>query len=156
MRRLVLAVLSLAFLAACQPATMELTEDQKSFAVEQAKAVLASHEELVRSGNLDGIVENMSEDIVALTPEAPLVVGREATRQLYVGMLGMGVWDMTHHYDGADVAGDLVILYGVARGSLTPEGGVASEFANNFILTLRKETDGNYRVWRAAFAPNGE
>jgi len=156
MRRLVFAVLSLLFLAACQPATTELTEEQKADAVEHAKAVLASHEALVRSGDLDGILENMSEDIVALAPDAPLVVGIEDTRQLYVGILGMGEWDMTHHYDGADVVGDLVILYGVAHGSLTPEGGIASEFANNFILTLRKETDSNYRVWRAAFAPNGE
>ena len=156
MRRLTFAVLPLTFLAACQPAATELTEEQMSAAVEQAKAVLASHEALVRSADLDGILQNMSEDVVALAPDAPLVVGREATRQLYVGMLGMGVWDMTHHYDGADVVGDLVILYGVARGSLTPEGGVAAEFANNFILTLRKETDGNYRVWRAAFAPSGE
>jgi ketosteroid isomerase-like protein len=132
-----------------------LTEEQKSVAVEQAKAVLASHETLVISGNLDGILENMAEDIVVLAPDAPLVVGREATRQLYVGILGMGAWDATHHYDGAEVVGDLVILHGVARGTLSSEGGVAAEIANNFILTLRKETDGNYRVWRAAFAPSG-
>jgi ketosteroid isomerase-like protein len=133
-----------------------LTEEQKSVAVEQAKAVLESHDALVRSGNLDGILENMAEDMVTLAPDTPLIVGREATRQLYVGILGMGVWDGTHHYDGAEVVGDLVILHGVARGSLTPKGGVASEIANNFILTLRKETDGKYRVWRAAFAPSGE
>ena len=156
MCRFVLAALALTILAACQPATMELTEEQESVAVDQAKAVLASHEALVRSEDLDGIIQNMAEDIVVLAPDAPLVVGREATRQMYVGMLGMGAVDMIHHYHGAEVVGDLVVLHGVARGSLTPEGGVASEFANNFILTLRKETDGNYRVWRAAFAPNGE
>jgi ketosteroid isomerase-like protein len=155
-RLLLFSIPMMTILTACQPTATELTEEQKSAAVEQAKVVLASHEELVRSGDLDGIIQNMAEDIVVLAPDAPLVVGREATRQMYVGMLGMGAVDMIHHYDGAEVVGDLVVLHGVARGTLTPEGGVASEFANNFMLTLRKETDGDYRVWRAAFAPGGE
>ena len=131
-------------------------EQRSETAVEQAKAIVASHEEFVRTGNLDAIIENMANDVVALAPDAPLVVGRDATRQLYDGMLSMGVWDFTHDYDGSAVVGDLVVLHGVGRGSLTPEGGVPSAFANNFILTLKKEADGRYRFWRAAFAPSGE
>jgi len=155
-RRFVLPAFALTVLAACQPAATELTEEQKAVALEQAKAVVASHEEFVRTGDLDAIIGNMADDVVALAPDAPLGVGRDAMRQLYEGMLSMGVWDFTHDYDGSAVVGDLVVLHGVARGSLTPEGGVRSEFANNFILTLRKEVDGRYRFWRAAFAPNGE
>jgi ketosteroid isomerase-like protein len=124
--------------------------------VEQAKAVVASHEEFARTGNLDGIIENMAEDVVALAPDAPLVVGKEAMRQFYTALLSMGVWDFGHDYGRAEVVGDLVLLHGVARGSLSPEGEAPNEFANNFILTLRKQVDGKYRFWRVAFAPSGE
>jgi hypothetical protein len=41
MRRLTLAVLSLAFLAACQPATTELTEEQKAEIVAEVNALKA-------------------------------------------------------------------------------------------------------------------
>ena len=131
-------------------------EQKSETAAEQAKAVVASHEEFVRTANLDAIIGNMADDVVALAPDAPLVVGRDATRLLYEGMLSMGEWDFTHDYNGCEVLGDLVVFHGVGRGTLTPGGGVPSAFANNFILTMKKEADGKYRFWRAAFAPSGE
>ena len=43
MRRLLLAVLSLAFLAACQPATTELTEEQKAAIAAEVNAIHAEN-----------------------------------------------------------------------------------------------------------------
>ena len=124
--------------------------------IEAAKAVVAAHEDLVRAGDLDGIVENAADDVVVLAPDTPLVEGKASFRELYVSLLGMGAWDFGHEYHGAEVVEDTVILHGVARGTLTPSGEDPSSFANNFLLIFKKLADGKYRLWRVAFAPSGE
>jgi hypothetical protein len=54
MRRLVFVVLSLAFLAACQPATTELTEEQKAAIVDEIAGLYAEAAEAIRAQDVDG------------------------------------------------------------------------------------------------------
>jgi len=121
--------------------------------IQAAKAVVAAHEAAVRDRNLPAIIANAADDVVALIPNTPLVVGKEALRAVYEQLLAMGNWDLRHDYASAIIAGDLVILDGIARGTLAPPGGHANTFANNFMLTFKRQTDGRYRFWRVAFAP---
>ena len=123
-------------------------------AVAGAKDVIRSHEQFAKAGDLDGVLSNVADDIVLLTPGAPLVQGTAAFRDMYRALFEMGQWDFTHHYDGAAVAGDVIVLHGVARGTLTPAGGQPSAFANNFMLILKPGPDGRFKVWRGAFAPS--
>lgn len=125
-------------------------------AIEEAKTVIRAHEEFSSAGDLDGILSNMDEDVVFLVPDSPLVEGREAVRSLYESLFAMGSWEFGHDYSAATEVGDLVLLHGIARGSLTPEGQEAAPFANNFMITMRRAADGRYRTWRVAFAPGGE
>ena len=125
-------------------------------AVQEAKALVAEHEALVRAADLDGIVANVAEDAVLLAPDTPLVEGKAAFREFYAGLLGMGASDFGHDYHGAEVVADTVVLYGVARGTLTPPEGDPEPFANNFLLMVKKQADGKYRFWRGGFAASGE
>jgi len=125
-------------------------------AINQAKAVIRSHEECVAASDLEGVMGNMAEDVVMLAPGSPLIQGRDSVRAFYEGLLSMGHSEFTHDYDGAEEVGDLVILHGVARGSLTPREGTPDHFANNFILTLKRDETGRYLAWRGAFAPGAE
>lgn len=120
--------------------------------IDEARAVVTSHEEYSRSGDLDGVVSNAAEDIVMFAPDTPLIQGKDAFRSFYESLLGMGRWDFRHEYHGGEVSGDTVFLHGVARGTITPPAGDAAPFANNFFLVL-KRVDGKFKVWRAAFAP---
>ena len=124
-------------------------------AVDEAKAVIASHEQFTKAGDLDGIMTNVADDIVMFAPDAPLVQGSDAFREFYTGLLGLGQWDFRHDYEGAEVIGDTVLLHGIARGTLTPNDGDTTPLANNFLLVLRRQADGKLRVWRGAFAPSG-
>ena len=124
-------------------------------AVDEAKAVMASHEQFAKAGDLDGIMTNVADDIVMLTPDAPLVQGSDAFRKFYAGLLGLGRWDFGHDYEGAAVVSDTVLLHGIARGTLTLNDGDTTPLANNFLLVLRRQADGKLRVWRGAFAPSG-
>ena len=53
MRRLALTVLSLAFLAACQPATTELTEEQKAEIAAEVNAINAGFWDAWRATDFD-------------------------------------------------------------------------------------------------------
>ena len=124
--------------------------------IDQAKAVVRSHEGLVADGHLEGILSNMDADVVILAPESPLVGGLEAVRGLYAGLLAMGSWDFGHDYVAASEGGDFVFLHGVARGSMTSPEGEATAMSNNFMITMRRDAEGRFRFWRVAFAPSGE
>lgn len=123
-------------------------------AVKDAKDVVASHERVAAAADLEGVMRNVSEDVVVLVPGTPLVKGKQAFREFYKNMLSTGRWAFGHDYEGAEAVGDSVVLHGVARGTLTPSGGPASKFANNFVLVLKKQADGKFRFWRIAFAPS--
>ena len=124
--------------------------------VEQAKAVVRDHEALVADGDVEGILKNMDTDVAFLAPDAPLIEGLEAVRGLYESLFSMGSWEFGHDYSSESETEDLVFLHGVARGTMTPHGQEATTLSNNFMITMRRDSEGRYRIWRAAFAPSGE
>jgi ketosteroid isomerase-like protein len=120
--------------------------------VEQAKTVIANHEDNCRRCDLEAVLINVSDDVVVLASEAPLIEGRAAFENFYRDLLDMGCWDFLHHYSGTDVVGGAVILRGVSRGTFTSKHGDSEPIDNNFLLTLRQE-NGVFKIWRGAFAP---
>lgn len=122
--------------------------------VDEAKLVVQSHERYARSGDLDAIMSNAAEDIVVLAPNMPLIQGKAAFREFYASLLKAGSFDFGHDYSGAALVADTVLLHGVARGTFTPTGAQPNQFANNFILVLRKQPGGKYQFWRIAFGPS--
>jgi ketosteroid isomerase-like protein len=122
--------------------------------IEEVKTAIRAHEAAVEAADLEAILRGGTEDAVVLIPNAPLFVGKEAVRALYVQQCAMGKWTNLHHeYHGASAAGDIAVLHGVATGTLTPPGAPPISFANNFILTYKRGADGHWLVWRVAFAP---
>jgi ketosteroid isomerase-like protein len=98
-------------------------------------------------------MSNFGDDVVIMMPDTPLIIGRASARALYASLLKAGSFDFTHDYKGAEASGEAVFLHGVARGTFTPAGGIAAPFANNFLLVLKKQTDGKYRFARIAVSP---
>jgi ketosteroid isomerase-like protein len=123
--------------------------------IEEAKAVVRSHEEYAAAGDVDGVVSNMAEDVVLLAPDVPLMEGKEGVRAAYEMFFSMGDLKFSHNYSGAEEIGGMVILHGIARGSMTPREGEPVPLANNFILTLKRDESGAFRFWRGAFAGSG-
>jgi ketosteroid isomerase-like protein len=70
--------------------------------VEAAKAVIASHEQLCRDGDLAGVLTNIADDVVLVVPNTPLVAGKAAFEQVYSNLFSMGRWDFEHDYSGAE------------------------------------------------------
>ena len=121
--------------------------------VEAVNAVIRAHEAAVRAADVEAVLRNGAEDAVVLVANAPLVVGKEAIRELYTQMFAMATWDYRHEVAGTSVEGELVVVHGTAKGMMVPLGGQAMPFANSFILTFKRGPDGAWRFWRVAFAP---
>jgi ketosteroid isomerase-like protein len=99
-------------------------------------------------------MSNFADDAVVLAPNAPLQVGKAAVRSMYAAVLKASPAKGEHQYEGGVALGGLVVLHGVFRVPANPQAQTPA-LANNFILTLRRGSDGKYRFWRAAFAPAG-
>jgi ketosteroid isomerase-like protein len=124
-------------------------------AIEEARALVRSHEEYSAAGDVEGVLSNMAEDIVMLAPDAPLIEGKDAVRAAYEGFFSMGKWDFYHEYSGAEEVGEVVIFHGVAKGTMTPVEGDPVPLANNFILMLKRNQNGTLQFWRGGFAGSG-
>jgi len=86
----------------------------------------------------------------------PLIKGKAALRTLYGAVLSTGKTKFTHEYQGADIVGDAVILYGVGKGTVTNPDSSVDRFDNNFILILKYGPDGKMKIWRGAFGPSSQ
>ena len=129
---------------------------EKNSAVAEAKDVVRSHESYAMANDLDGVMSNIANDIVLLAADNALVEGAKAFRDFYSGMIAAGQQDFGHDCTGeATIGNDVVILNGVSRGSLTASDGTVSNFSNNFIHILKRGEDGQFKIWRASFAPDG-
>ena len=124
---------------------------------QDAKDMLKSHEEFAKAADLDGVMTNVADDVIALVPGIPLVDGKEAFKEFYAGLLAMASLDeFVHNCHGIEVVGNTVVLHGIANGTQTSQDGTSTEFANNFILVLKYQPDGKIKFWRVAFAPNSQ
>jgi ketosteroid isomerase-like protein len=121
---------------------------------DDALATLKSHEQFANAGDLDGVMSNMDDDLVVLFPNTPMIIGKDAFKTFYGGLLSIGTYSMVHDVTGNDAAGDTAILYGKNHGTVTPPGGPAIPFSNNFIATFRYDKAGKMKFWRASFAPD--
>ncbi len=123
--------------------------------ISEAKDVVTFHEHFAMANNLDGVMTVAADDIVVMAYGVPLIEGKEAWRNFYGGLLSSGRQVFGHDYTGEEAIGDnVVVLHGVSRGTFTTNEGDVSGFSNNFIHVLRRGKDGQFKIWRASFAPD--
>lgn len=121
--------------------------------IAEAKALIANHEQMFESGDLDAVMANFAEDAVMLGLETPVLMGKQVLRNFYQGIMEMGTWSFRHDYSGVDVVDGAVLLYGVAYGAHMPsDGSLPTKFTNNFLILTKRES-GRMVAWRAAFMP---
>jgi len=142
MRRLTLSVLSLALLAACQPAAMELTEED----VAAIKSIGPAIDQATLEGDWDALAALFTDDAVMLQANAPAYPVSELTGMIESsGMLTV----MEHSLEFVDVDGHSDLAYGRAiySESFTLEG-VAEpiEDSGKILSVLRKQPDGSWLI----------
>ena len=120
--------------------------------IQDAKNTMKSHEDYVKTLNLEGVMTNMADDVVVLA--IPLIVGREAIEEFYAGFFAnlSSVEEFSHNYLGTEIIGNIVFLHGTATFKGTNKDGTTLEMVNNFFLVLKYQPDGRIKIWRNAVA----
>lgn len=135
---------------------MTIAHEATASAIDRATAVMADFDRARNAGDLDGLMEAVAEDVVVLAPDVRLIEGKKAFRDFHARTLKAswaGRADVAHYFAGAEETGDVVILHGVASGAIRPPGTAPFPVANNFVVLLKADVTGEYRIWRMAFAP---
>ena len=101
--------------------------------IQDALNTMKSHEDYVKTLNLEGVMTNMADDVVVLA--IPLIVE-----------------EFSHNYLGTEIIGNIVFLHGTATFKGTNKDGTTLEMVNNFFLVLKYQPDGRIKIWRNAVA----
>jgi ketosteroid isomerase-like protein len=155
MRRLVLSVLSLAFLAACQPGVAPLTdEDVAAFGNLRTALVQAT-----LAGDCDAVAAIYAESAVSLPQDAPIVEGRTAIRAACEAEEAT-TQDFSITSLQVDGYGDLAFDRGTWSQTFVSEGMAEPvTITGKYLVIYRKQADGSWictvEIWNldAPFPP---
>ena len=140
MRRMILPLMLVVF-AACQRATMELTEEDVATIESLGPAI----DQAALAGDWDALVDLFADDALMLQPNGPAYPVTELRDM--IASIGMTV--MKHSLEFVDVDGHNDIAYGraVYSESFTVEG-VAEpiEDSGKILSVLRKQPDGSWLI----------
>jgi len=121
--------------------------------LQEATAVIRSHEAFLKAGNLDSVLSNMTDDVVGVIPGMPMVKGKDAFRIYYATSFKSGRTDIAYDIQGAEAEGSAVIVHGFAEGTLTLPDTTMIPLAENFLMVLKEQPDGRLKLWRVASSP---
>ena len=104
-----------------------------------------------REGDVSGILDLMSEDVVFLQAHQPVMRGRGAFAAGFKAGLERFKIDATSDIQEIQVAGAMAYCWNHLTVTITPHsGGPATSRSGNILSILRKESDGRWRLFRDA------
>ena len=101
--------------------------------------------------DLDAVLATMTDDVVLLSATGPPVVGREAVRQMYSGLVGK--FRMENTATGTDftldVVGSVAIVFGKDSAKMTPVDGGPTVFLSGPAVSVFRRVDGMWKIARS-------
>ena len=122
--------------------------------VEAVRELIARSERLWLARNLDAYVALYDGAVVMLWPNQAPIVGKEATRSCYEGMLErLEYLEMRHDIEEIEVAGSWAFVWGFGSGTtIAKASGERREFKTKFLNILRKQADGSWAYCRTCMS----
>jgi uncharacterized protein (TIGR02246 family) len=145
MRRLIFAVLPLAFLAACQPASAPLSDDD----VAAIRNLATSYAQAYVAKDVDGVVAVYADDAFEMPPDVPANVGKTAIRNSYQRAFAVmaDVGEMTLTPVEIDGIGELAYDRGTwSWTGVLPGTTEATTMTGKYVAILRRQEDGTW-LW---------
>jgi ketosteroid isomerase-like protein len=154
MQRRVVALAAVpVLLGACAPgSSLRLATEYEMVAVH---SMVEDLDRIAAAEDLDAFMEYIDEDCVALAPYEPAIVGADAIREWYENFYDTYRIEIQHQPGETFAIGDVFIHRGVATSIVTPEdGGAGTGFENKYLMILRRDEGGPFRIWRVAYNSN--
>jgi uncharacterized protein (TIGR02246 family) len=124
-----------------------LSPDRASIRTDIERANRA-FEQAVAAGDVERVGSLYTSDAIAFPPDAPMVRGRDAIKQLWGGVIrDMGLKTVTLRTVDVERAGHTAYETGEATLRLEPRGGQASSAAIKYVVVW-KRADGQWRIHR--------
>jgi ketosteroid isomerase-like protein len=115
---------------------------------------LAQFDRDVGSSNLDGMMTLFADDAVIFGAGQAPITGKPTIRAWWKGILEQFDVKGVHEIGEVTSVGDVIVMQGQGRGTLTPKAGGTTVTIENWILQIyRRQPDGSLRFWRGAFGP---
>ncbi len=104
------------------------------------------------SGDLDALMDEISEDAVWMVPDLPLLIGKKAIRAFYEPIINSNTTfsgGILPDNQELLISGDLAVYRAVLEGTITPADGTNPiKISNKFLNVIRKEADGSWKhLW---------
>ena len=152
-------VLMAALLVGCSAKPTAATSNADEAAVRQT---LAKVEQRINQGD-PGFVDVFDRDAVIIAPSAADVVGFDAIRSMYTGLMEKTAMNVHFSTEEVAVAGDLAYEHGTYTLKITDKasGKTLQDVKNKHIHIMKRQADGSWKTWRmmvssAESAPAGK
>jgi ketosteroid isomerase-like protein len=123
---------------------------------EAVRTLVVEFDRCAREKDLEKFLSHSVEDVIALAPGEPAVVGKKALRTWYKGFYAAFDVAMVHRPIETTSFGGVVIARGNAVGTIrSVSGGEPIPVDNKYLFVLKRQADGSLKVWRAMFNANG-
>ncbi len=120
------------------------TDDQ------QIRALIDAWGEASAAGDLGAQFNLMTEDVAFFTPGRPPMRRDEFARQFRAAIETVMI-ECRSNVQEITVSGDLAVCWNLLEVFFTPiEGGETRKHAGNVLTSLRRGSDGQWRIWRDA------
>ena len=120
------------------------TDDQ------QIRALIDAWGEASAAGDLGALFNLMTEDVAFFTPGRPPMRRDEFARQFRAAIETVTI-ECRSNVQEITVSGDLAVCWNLLEVFLTPvAGGETRKHAGNVLTSLRRGSDGQWRIWRDA------
>lgn len=130
-----------------------MSADTAADDIERLEQLRAAYIQAENAGDVEGILETFSDDVVIVPPEAPPVRGKDASRAFLGEFLSAFDVELELTSEEIVVDSDLAYDWGTASGTVTPEGGEPEAVENSYLIIYRREADGAWRqrkhVWNS-------
>ncbi len=111
-------------------------------------------EHAIDAGNLEAIAALLAPDVMALPPDGPLAIGKEAVRQLWASaMRDHGLTGCRITTDHLDFAGDVASEVGHATLTMAAPNGTSQSSSVKFVVVW-KRLDGKWLLHRDIWNAN--
>ena len=134
---------------ATKPAAATGGPDQAKADESAVRRVLAETEQRINQGD-PGFVDVFAKDAVIIAPESPDIVGFDAIRSLYAGIMEQATMTVHVSTEEVAVAGDLAYEHGTYTLRITDKksGKVLQDVKNKHLHILKRQPDGQWKTWR--------
>jgi len=117
--------------------------------VETVRAWFQQYTAAINGGAVDQWATFVANDAVILPPDEPPIIGMGNIRPRYAALFDAYSFDLTGQPEEITVAGQLAIVRASIEETLTPTGGgPPTQFRGAWLLVLRKQSDGAWKLWR--------